>query len=300
MHNGTTVRKAAKRTSFMLMLLMVCVMMMGAGSAFASGGLGTTGTTNVADGTTTIVVPSQDSTALSELGSTLKTATGALTLEAKPKQQLKSTELLTISNNGVVFNYADFEKSTNRSQKSTMKAFVTALQDSTVSEQTQQSIIDQMQATSPDVARLLIPMVMDSTSADLYTAMKWLAPILPFVRILFGVGAILISLFLVGSTILDIIYIGLPFFRERISSGKDGGGGGGKPGMITMDAYSVVQEVESSIGGNGGYKNAYLLYFKRRAFSYILIGFCLLYLVVGELGGLIGWIMQIGTGVLPA
>ncbi len=298
MQNVSVVRKAVGRSLSLFMMLAICMMMLGSTSAFAlSSG---SGKVDAKAGTMTITIPSQDTEGATKFADSLK---GVTPLEVKPGQEFKSSNagaIATITGNTVTFNYSDFEKATSRSQKAAMAGFVNALQSSGISDQSQQALVDQMQASSPDVSRLLIPLVMDSTSADLYTAMKWLAPILPFVRIIFGVGAILISLFLIGSTILDIIYIGLPFFRERMTSGKDGGGGGGKPGMITMDAYSVVQEVESSIGGNGGYKNAYLLYFKRRVFTYVLVGFCLLYLVVGELGGLIGWIMQIGTGILPA
>lgn len=205
--------------------------------------------------------------------------------------------LLSYDSNKVTFNQTNFDNATPDSRKKVMSAYVQALQESAVSKQGQQSVIDGLSASSKDVSTMLIPMVMDSTSADLYTAMKWVNPILPIVRVIFGVGAICISIFLIGSTIVDLCFIGLPIAREALQNKGDQKGSGKVP-FVSADAMSVIKESESSLDSSGGYKNAYLIYFKRRVLTYIIIAVCLLYLIVGELGGLISWLLSLGSGIV--
>lgn len=242
-----------------------------------------------------LVLPEGDAGILTK---TIEKQTEKLTLDPQKNAGKTGTEKLFSTGK---FNATFFEKATNDSRKTALKQFVENLQLSGMTEQSQQRVFDQMQAGNKEINRVLIPMVMDSSSADLYGAMRVVAPFLPFVRVVFGIGAILITLFLVGSTILDLVFIGLPIARESMSKGKDGASGG-KPGFISTDAQSVINETESNVGssGGGGYKNAYILYFKRRALTYIVLAFCLLYLVVGELGGLIAWLMSLGDGVVAA
>lgn len=194
------------------------------------------------------------------------------------------------------FRLGNFQSATDGSRLRALEIFVSTLQESRVSAQTQQNIIDTMSAMDRDVSFLLIPIVMESTKADVYTAMKWVSPLLGIIRVIFGLGAIVISVFLIASTILDLVFIGLPFARERILD-RSQEKGKTKPLFITTDAMSVIQEVESSLNSSGSYKNAYLLYFKRRFVTYIILSICLLYLVLGELSGFISWLLKLGSGV---
>lgn len=134
---------------------------------------------------------------------------------------------------------------------------------------------------------------MDSTKADIYSAMKIVEPFLGLMRVVFGIGAVVIVLLLTTSTIIDLCYVGLPMCRGE----KDN-----KPVIpfVSVDAESVVKEVESSIGGGNDtkYKNAYVMYFKRRAFTYIILAVCLLYLIAGELGGVISWFLNLASGLV--
>lgn len=204
--------------------------------------------------------------------------------------------LISYSNNTLTFNTQAFEYATEDTKKQAMDAFVRALQNSSVTPQGQQAVIDTLSNSNRDVSRMLIPLVMDSTSADIYTAMKWVNPILPVIRVIFGIGTIIISITLIASTIVDLCFIGLPVMRESMQSKADGKGG--KVPFVSADAVAVVKEVESSLDSSGGYKNAYVIYFKRRVLTYIILSICILYLVVGELGGLIAWLLSLGDGVV--
>lgn len=108
---------------------------------------------------------------------------------------------------------------------------------------------------------------------------------------------IIISIALIGSTIIDLAFMGLPFAREGMQNSADSKGRG-RVLFVTSEAHSVIKESESSLDSSGGYKNVYFMYFKRRAMTYLILSICLLYLVVGELGGLIGWVLSLGNGIV--
>ncbi|KUP23090.1 hypothetical protein [Paenibacillus sp. DMB5] len=245
-----------------------------------------------------IMIPQGDKKYMKDVWLKMGTDGEYLKLQFKANADIISdTRLLNYddSKNAVVFNNSNFNAATDKSRKNALGIFIEELQKSPVSAQTQQIIIDTMSSVNSQVSILLIPLVMDSTTADVFTAMKWLNPILPVVRVIFGMGAILISLLLIGSSIMDLVYIGLPIARESMDTRSEKNG---KPRFVSNDALSVVKETEASLGTSGAYKNAYLLYLKRRALTYIILAICLLYLISGELGGLIAWILKLGSGVV--
>jgi hypothetical protein len=218
-------------------------------------------------------------------------------LKAKTPESVGTTLFEVTEDNKIIFNQTTFENATDKSKREAMKTFVKAMQDSEMSDQGQKNVIDTFAASDNKVSTMLIPLVMDSTSADVYTAMKWIAPFLPVLRVILGIGAIVIFLLLFVSSVVDLCFIGIPFMRERISEKGEGRSSGRAP-FLSIEAQSVVKEAESSLDSSGGYKNVYLMYFKRRAWTYIVLSFCVLYLVVGELGGLIAFLLNLGSGTL--
>lgn len=153
-----------------------------------------------------------------------------------------------------------------------------------------------------DISAMLIPLIFDNTNADLFTAYKWLAPFLGIVRVILGIFTIGVVVLMFFSTVIDLAYIGLPVLREATADHSKGSKK--KPFGVTFEALATINDVEMGIGHNGtngtggGYRNAYFLYFKRRAVSYIVLSICILYLVVGELGGLMAWLMGLGSGIV--
>lgn len=192
----------------------------------------------------------------------------------------------------IEFYYTNYENSDKNARVNALKYFSNALKDKDVSTTCRQNIADCFKDGSSETNNQLIGLAMDSTTADIFTALKWLAPILQFMRIIIGVGAIVIVILLIASTVMDCVYIGLPMWREQ-QANKDGGSG--KPFGVSMEALSTVKEVESNIEG-GKYKNAYLVYFRRRALTYIILAICILYLIAGELGGLIQGLLNMVSG----
>lgn len=247
-----------------------------------------------------VSIPDVEKNEFKKVWSRLGTNGDYLMVEVKASsthESAKQVQLLTYDNSVVTLNNTVFENATDKSRKNAIGLFLRELQDSKVSGQTQQNIFNAFAAANRDVSLLLIPVVMDSTSADLFTSMKWISPLLPIVRVIFGIGSILIIMLLVGSTVIDLAFIGLPFARELMA--KKENGENGRVRFVTSEAQSVIQETEASLGsGDGVYKNAYMLYFRRRALTYIILSICLLYLIAGEIGGLIAWLLKLGSGVV--
>lgn len=241
----------------------------------------------------TIVVPDADADSLKAVVEKCKN-TSAPKLQAKAGAKLGNDgNLVAITSSTLTFHIEDFQNATEGSRKKVVNYFVTQLQNSDVSTQTQQNLFEEMSNYDKNLQALLIPIIFDSTSADLYTAMKWINPILSVLRVILGIAAIILVLLILASTLLDLIYIGIPMAR-----GNSDGNGSDKPFGVSYDAIAVVKEVESSLDGNSRYKNGYLIYARRRALTYFILAICLLYLVVGEIGGLMAWLMSLASGVV--
>ena len=194
----------------------------------------------------------------------------------------------------LTFNEEVFRRANQKEAKKIMSALINQIKDSSLPLDMQQDIMSQIQESDNDVAAIMIPLIFDESRADLFTAYKWLYPFLQILRVVFGIGAVAIVLLLIGSTIMDLVYIGLPVWREQQA---EKGKGSKNPFGVSYEAIKTVTEVEKNLG-DGGYQNAYLLYLKRRALTYIVLAVCLLYLIVGELGGLISWILSLASGVV--
>lgn len=213
-------------------------------------------------------------------------------------------DLLTVSEDGrrITFNQAAFAVGTETSRRDAVKLLVDTLKLSDMSPQTQQSIFQQLGSFDKDISVLFVPLIFEQTNADLFSAFRVVAPFLPLVRVILGVMSVVIVFLLMISTVLDLAYIGLPFAREISVSSSDGRGGSNKttskPPGVSWDAIVSVQETETSLGKEGGYKNAYVTYFRRRVLTYIILSICILYLVVGELGGLIAALLNLASGVV--
>lgn len=130
--------------------------------------------------------------------------------------------------------------------------------------------------------------------ADINAAMGWFAPFQGAVGLVLGVLVVILMVLLIASTVLDLVYIGLPTARMAMTS-KANEGGKDTPFGISSDALRIVNESTESGKGNGG--NVYLKYFKSRILTYIILAVCILYLVSGQIGTLIGGLLDMVSGI---
>ena len=136
--------------------------------------------------------------------------------------------------------------------------------------------------------------------ADITGAMSWFAPFSGPVGIILGVGVVIIMVLLIFTTVMDLVYIGIPMAQVAMNNAANKGGNGGgddkHPFGVSVDAVKVVEESANSSSGNGG-GNVYFKYFKRRIITYIILALCILYLISGSLGGLIGNLLNLVSGI---
>lgn len=142
-------------------------------------------------------------------------------------------------------------------------------------------VADQDGTTSSAIRNLKV-----DSQADLATAASWYKPFSGIVSTLLGVLALGVFLFLGISVVVDIAYMVIPFIRIFISKGDEK-----KPYMVSNEAYTSVIEAEDS-AGDGHFKSYMVLYLQRRVGVLLLIGFCLFYLVSGQIFDLVAFIVD--------
>lgn len=216
-------------------------------------------------------------------------------------EDTETTGLTTViefkeAENKIIFHQDNFIKADKKEAKKALEYFIEELRTSSVSNNGQQNIMTMIQESNDRVAAMMIPLIFDESQADLFTAYKIIHPFLAVLSIVLGIGAYIIIFLLILSTVIDMLYIGLPVWREKVSENSKGSS---NPFGVSYEALTTVKEIEAGLTDNsGGYRNAYLLYFKRRALSYILLGICILYLVAGQLGGIISFILNLVSGFM--
>ncbi len=217
------------------------------------------------------------------------------TLSVKTKGQTYS--LLTLVDQSTVFiDPSAFKNAKNTDVTKAMRIFTDAIKDVGADDDTVQQLMTDIQDVDSTVSTIMFPIIFQETRGDIYAAYKIAEPFLNILSVVLGVGAVLLILLLLFSTVMDMAYIGLPVWREAQANKE--GGSHKQPFGVSYEALLTVQEIEKGIGGgDGGYKNAYLLYFKRRALTYIILAICIMYLICGGLSGIIGFVLQLVSGI---
>lgn len=165
-----------------------------------------------------------------------------------------------------------------------------------------QAIYNEIKDNCGSANAAMISALFQDTKADMFSALRIFQPFNGIVGTILGICVLALIILLIGSTALDMAYINFPIARNfmygKDKEGGDKGGGAKKPWGVTSDAWSVVNECEGGggSGGDGKYKNANIAYFKRRIVTYIVVAIMILYLLSGQLAGLIGWLMNLVSG----
>lgn len=225
----------------------------------------------------------------------------------------KNVALYVVDGNTFTFNATEFKQMEGNLQEKALLTFAKCIKRYDMSARDKQAIYDEIRYTSSEATAAMISVIFEDSKADMFGALTLFQPFSSTFGIIMGVGVLLLMLMIALSTVMDLVYIGVPVFREMMTSkseGKNGGMGGnsqgGKPWGISADAYSVVQEVEGGGGGSHGgmsggsgggkYQNGYVLYFRRRVLTYIVLAICLLYLISGQLANVIAWLIGLVDG----
>ena len=222
----------------------------------------------------------------------------------------------TLVNDDGMINEANFKKLTNESQRQLIKDMNSVAEDilrsdsvnedgSSYSDEDYQNWVQQLQQCD-GVGSRLISTLMANTKPDFASANRIYQPFSGTVGTVLGLVAVLLMAALAIVMVLDLSYIAIPFVRNLLDGGSsdNGNGSGGiKSKFVSWEAYNAVQQVEAGGGnsGNGGgdNKTAVGIYFKKRIIMLLILGLCLLYLVQGEIFTMVGWFMDLVSGLLP-
>lgn len=203
--------------------------------------------------------------------------------------------------NSFKFNSDAFAKTEAGLQQAALSTLARYLNDSDtkISTSDRTKIYNEIKNNCDSATASMIGVLFEDSKADMFSALQLFGPFSGVVGTILGCGVLALIILLLASTVLDLCYIGLPVARNwiNVKSDEKSGGQGGKPWGITNDAFSVINETETGNTSSGGkYKNAYALYFKRRVVTYIILSICILYLLSGQIAGLIGWLMSLVSG----
>lgn len=165
-------------------------------------------------------------------------------------------------------------------------------QENTTNKEAIITFMKDTQTVDEDVGRIVFLAIYSEFKADMTTTYNITKPAFGIVNIVFGVGAIILIVILLTSTVLDLAYIGLPIWREFDITN------GGKPNvLISYDAVFVVKEKEKYFDN---YTNVYLNYLLKRSWSYIVLAVCITYLIAGGFSDILSFILSLVSGFTSA
>lgn len=219
--------------------------------------------------------------------------------------ELGSVKIFSIETGGFKFDGSKFEDIDDSAfQQALINEFAKFMADkyrNRFSDADRQAIYNEIKDNCGQANAAMVAALFQDTKADMFSALRIFQPFNGIVGTILGVCVLALIILLIGSTALDMAYINFPIARNFMyGKDKEGGdkGGAKKPWGVTADAWSVVNECEGGggSGGDGKYKNANIAYFKRRILTYIVVAIMILYLLSGQLAGLIGWLMNLVSG----
>lgn len=144
--------------------------------------------------------------------------------------------------------------------------------------------------------------VLNDTQPDYTSASRIWEPFSGPVSTAIGVLAIAMMSLLGLTMALDIAYVVIPAFQMLLDGDSEGGQqSGATKGLsriVSKAARDAVKETQGGGQGGSDTKSQIGTYFKKRWKELVVIGFCLLYLIQGQIWSLISWIINLVSGVL--
>ena len=149
-------------------------------------------------------------------------------------------------------------------------------------------------------------MALKADTAQAYSLLSGFTGVL---RVLLGIIVVIVS---VGMTVysgFDLCYIAFPVFRNKCEEAKQGGGGGfgstmtqkgsngeNKLRFVSDDAQYAVTASETVATG----QNAFVLYFKKRFVSYLVLAVLLFILLTGKITVFTDIALKLTQGIINA
>lgn len=179
-----------------------------------------------------------------------------------------------------------FNELTSSEKLSIFTFFVGDLNSWDLTATTKQAIYTKVSSYIDDYAITALPELIDATTADMQAAYAWWYPFHGVVGSILGVAVVLIMIFLIIATVIDLTYLGNAAMIQQLTE-QD------RPRFVSRDAVEAVEHVVKENTG----QNVYFVYLKSRWITYILFAICIFYLISGQIGDIIGYFMSIGEGI---
>lgn len=178
------------------------------------------------------------------------------------------------STNGTVeFDNADYEKLDLSARRQAMKIMLDSIGSSGINKTYRMKLYNFVAEQDSGVSQVVRTLSSDA-SADVISAMGWLAPYYGVFATVWGLLCLLIFIFMAFGTTVDLLYMVVPLFRSFITDKK-----AGKPWLVSVEAYNAIKRDEDSNGG----ENYMVYYLKHRFIAFLVIGTIIVMIVTGTI-----------------
>ena len=157
-----------------------------------------------------------------------------------------------------------------------------------ITAQTQQTWIQEIQ-NHPGVGTRMLTDILQTVKPDFAAARYIFEPFAGPLNTLIALGVIMLMTFLTLTFVFDLSYINIALFQAAAS--KEGQEGFSLGSLISKEARTAVEDAD-------GGKVPTWTYFKKRSIGLIVLGLCLLFFVQGEIYTIVGWLLDMLSGVL--
>ena len=199
----------------------------------------------------------------------------------------------------ISFDGVNFSKLSDETKERLLSNFETAVTKSKISAQGQQYIYSEIRDNYDYDIALIQENIVEKVQPNMFTAYELMHPFSGVVGTVIGCICVVIILSLVMTTLLDVMYMQFPVFREKTFQATQKSNNGRfsfirnrtqieRPWFISYEAaYANKVNVESN-----GEKNALIVYLRYRIVSLIVITICIAYLTGGLFMDVVRWIWE--------
>lgn len=195
-----------------------------------------------------------------------------------------------VRNVTLTINMRQYKKLNNQLQQDTMQVTLDGIYNSDISRTLKNKIYNEISALDATTAALVRQLSNDVT-ADFAGAYSWFKPFSGVIGWFLGVAALAMFAVLGVTMVIDIAFITLPIVQLALTKEKEN-----KATFVSHEAFHAVKEQQSKAGTE--YVSPMAVYLRSKTGQFIALFICLLYLVSGELYGLLASLIDYFRGVL--
>lgn len=183
--------------------------------------------------------------------------------------------LLTYSyqNGTMEFNNKEYEKLDLTAKRRVMKIALDSVGSSSLSSSIKMKLYNFIADQDTGVSQAIRTLSSDA-SADVASAMGWLAPYYGVFATIWGLLCIIILILMAFGTTVDLLYLVVPLARTLLTDSKTG-----KPWCVSHEAYDAAKKDEDS-GGKDHYMVTYL---RTRFITFLIMGTIIVMIVTGTI-----------------